>query len=840
MDSRRLSLLGLGLWIASGAEPSVCGANGGCEESDELAALQHTRRSVPAQQSSGGGGYQPPDDNGFNPNTAEWKEMPSTGPGIPMPVEPPQPQEVSNIVTPADWKSPPLPEFKTVTSVNGVLDTVLTVDPMTVDFSGSGLRLTTRVYNNSFAGPLLRIRRSDRLKVNLINKLGTNAPGEGAWPRKEGQMSAQRPYPSETMKYDAGVPVPRDSPRWQNVGQVDPSTHQGSTHMTPHLNNFHQVNTTNLHIHGLHVSPALGQDNVLEVNVYPEGEPGKNSSFLYDYEVSSMHAGGTHWYHAHWHGSSSVQVGGGLAGPIIVDYEEGEVPDSIRNMEETLLLLQEVTADYVGPNAAEMQPDDVQSGCWPWGSNQTFYCALQHRTGLMAFQSKDNLWKVDNMPGYGYKEGEHKPVRNFFTTNGVLMPTKKVRTGDWNYVRIIYGGHNIPIHLVLDGPCEWQLVAKDGILLNEYPRKITKGLWPGPGNRMDVIMRCTKPGMAAIRNADYKNMPYPHSYTRNQTVLFIDVVGPAVAEKPFPGPFTPSRPRYLSDLRYVNTNQIQVPNITNAPICPENTGDDPNHCKQPFNKKMEMTLTPNGPEMYEDHAFNVWMSYDMPGGITKTSGNNMSYIVAPVRYIVNNMTFRHPGHANSYAAEIAMGQVTQMKLGEMDKHTWHMHEVPVQLIDIPCGDLTKDPICDNGSNDKDSSTHCMRGSLKGCNLFNNSDPKDSEYHWGGYFRVGDWHDTVQIAHSEFYDVSYSTQTLPPTNVRFLTDCYSGPLLIHCHVLHHEDNGMMMMLDVLGPDHTFNPKWSNDGIFATAPPHCLAEGATCAPARCATRYPPYGQ
>jgi len=33
-------------------------------------------------------------------------------------------------------------------------------------------------------------------------------------------------------------------------------------------------------------------------------------------------------------------------------------------------------------------------------------------------------------------------------------------------------------------------------------------------------------------------------------------------------------------------------------------------------------------------------------------------------------------------------------------------------------------------------------------------------------------------------------------IRFFTDKFTGPLVIHCHVLNHEDVGMMMVVDVV--------------------------------------------
>lgn len=69
------------------------------------------------------------------------------------------------------------------------------------------------------------------------------------------------------------------------------------------------ANTTNMHTHGLHIDPTV--DDV-SIPVQP------GASWTYKYEVPANHAPGTHWYHSHYHGSSSLQVMGGLVGALIV------------------------------------------------------------------------------------------------------------------------------------------------------------------------------------------------------------------------------------------------------------------------------------------------------------------------------------------------------------------------------------------------------------------------------------------------------------------------------------------------------------------------------------------
>lgn len=70
-------------------------------------------------------------------------------------------------------------------------------------------------------------------------------------------------------------------------------------------------NTINLHVHGMHVSPSGNSDNVL-LNIAPQ------TRFQYEINIPSDHPSGTFWYHAHRHGSTAVQVASGAAGVLVV------------------------------------------------------------------------------------------------------------------------------------------------------------------------------------------------------------------------------------------------------------------------------------------------------------------------------------------------------------------------------------------------------------------------------------------------------------------------------------------------------------------------------------------
>lgn len=102
---------------------------------------------------------------------------------------------------------------------------------------------------------------------------------------------------------------------------------------------------TNLHTHGLHVSPQGGGDNI-----FRRIDPG--SSADYRYELPADHPPGVYWYHPHHHGMTADQVFAGLYGAIIV---EDEAP--IEVSAERVLVISDMTFDGSGAIAVASHND---------------------------------------------------------------------------------------------------------------------------------------------------------------------------------------------------------------------------------------------------------------------------------------------------------------------------------------------------------------------------------------------------------------------------------------------------------------------------------------------------
>jgi suppressor of ftsI len=102
---------------------------------------------------------------------------------------------------------------------------------------------------------------------------------------------------------------------------------------------------TNLHTHGLHVSPAGNSDNVF-VHLMP-GETFSYAFAIPHAGASGLYIPGLYWYHPHMHGYSSDQVSGGMAGALIVEGALDRLP-GIRDLPERLLVIQATQFDADG------------------------------------------------------------------------------------------------------------------------------------------------------------------------------------------------------------------------------------------------------------------------------------------------------------------------------------------------------------------------------------------------------------------------------------------------------------------------------------------------------------
>jgi suppressor of ftsI len=139
------------------------------------------------------------------------------------------------------------------------------------------------------------------------------------------------------------------------------------------------MNMTNLHFHGLHVSPDAPQDDVISMMAMP------GQSLHYVVNIPFNQPPGLYWYHTHPHGESYQQDLDGMSGAIVIDGIERYVPE-LQYMRQRILVLRDQVIGKDDPASPELmrraqlstktcststeQPEQRDLGCQMWqGTN---------------------------------------------------------------------------------------------------------------------------------------------------------------------------------------------------------------------------------------------------------------------------------------------------------------------------------------------------------------------------------------------------------------------------------------------------------------------------------------
>lgn len=106
------------------------------------------------------------------------------------------------------------------------------------------------------------------------------------------------------------------------------------------------MDMTNLHFHGLTVSPDAPQDDVLTMLAKP------GQTLHYSVEIPRVHPPGLFWYHTHPHGESHRQVLDGMSGAIVIEGIERYVPE-VEELRERVMVVRGRSIKH-DPNAAAL------------------------------------------------------------------------------------------------------------------------------------------------------------------------------------------------------------------------------------------------------------------------------------------------------------------------------------------------------------------------------------------------------------------------------------------------------------------------------------------------------
>src|SRR2546430_7449152 len=251
------------------------------------------------------------------------------------------------------------------------------------------------------------------------------------------------------------------------------------------------MNMTNLHFHGLHVSPNAPQDDVLDMMASP-GE-----TLHYSVQVPPQQPPGLYWYHTHSHGESYVQDLDGMSGAIVVEGIERYAPE-VRGMRERILVLR----NFVLPAGASERKSVMESVAM-----QTTQCGT----------------------------AAEKPEAAF-TVNGILRPKIDIAPGERQFWRIVNASPDLYADLEV-GSVSLEVVALDGMPFAYHDpsiraRSMSHVLLPPAGRVEAIVTRPAADSHAALSTRCFDNGPDGDS---NPAMVLADIVSaqpPNVQKRP--------------------------------------------------------------------------------------------------------------------------------------------------------------------------------------------------------------------------------------------------------------------------------------------------------------------
>ncbi len=346
-----------------------------------------------------------------------------------------------------------LPELRVLQSQNGVLDILMVARAGTAPGVGPLVPTTPLVYDicprpqdgseacpatsdDLFAGTRLQLQQGDLLKVHLVNKL---------------------PWLADASHV------------------VDPGM------------SFLPYDPTNLHTHGLIVAPRYPTktqptygDNVFVLALNPDnGMPPpdaeyhsdvKMGSIDYEIRVPADHPSGLFWFHPHIHGISNNQVSSGLSGLITI----GKVSDYVCKDAACAKVVDKMPVRHMLIKALQVLPDQsIQSEPDP------SFCLLQ----MYAQRPPQGVCDgIDDFAG----------GKQYDTINGAVFPTIPVTNPNGEIWRITNGTANTIYDLGLfnsvdRGSMLMQVLSIDGVAVDPRKGATKESLLAAGGAKFDPV-----------------------------------------------------------------------------------------------------------------------------------------------------------------------------------------------------------------------------------------------------------------------------------------------------------------------------------------------------------------
>jgi FtsP/CotA-like multicopper oxidase with cupredoxin domain len=509
------------------------------------------------------------------------------------------------------------------------------------------------------------------------------------------------------------------------------------------INTPHCFNGTNLHAHGLWINPAGNSDNVL-IAINP------GVGFQYEYNIPPTHPAGTFWYHTHVHGSTALQVSSGMGGALIVrgtrkptETEHGDVDTLLKPFPERVMLFQQIQYACRYPSQ-DGKPGKIKT----YGDKGQPYQCEQGDVGRI--DGYDQL-----APGTWQSSGRYTSI------NGVVLgKLVKAKAGVVERWRMIHGGVRDPIYLKIR-----RLAADAPPLAGQKAARATQ----------DYVQKyCTGPeldqslvaadGLTLAKVMPKKAVTFQPAYRWDALVVF------------------PAAGQYclVNDVPVASTIDLAAPSaqllgVVEVEAGTPVQGDVQSYLRNQLIASAQANLAPVQARIAAELKDGLSLRSFVPH---ETVADNELTGTQTMYFDIGNNGFQVDGNAYDPKAaprSLPLGGVEEWTLtSNFVSHPFHIHVNPFQVVKI----LAPDGTDISGENGVDP------------------DGKDTQY--AGL--KGVWKDTIWVKNS---GDPRRPETLLPGRytvvVRTRYERYIGDYVLHCHILDHEDQGMMQAVRVVLPD-----------------------------------------
>ncbi|MDH5325299.1 MAG: multicopper oxidase domain-containing protein [Gammaproteobacteria bacterium] len=266
---------------------------------------------------------------------------------------------------------------------------------------------------------------------------------------------------------------------------------------SPDHNVFKDPNISNLHTHGLHISPENPSDEVTRVI-----EGGYAGDYVYD--ISADHMGGTYWYHAHHHGSTYLQAAGGAFGLMIIDDKFDGIPANVASMVE-----RKVVVAYLDPNARGTGGDTLISGT----------------------------------------------LAPSWTVNGAINGNLCSPPDSWQHWRVLLADRDGRAKtLSVGNQCELALMSRDGVWRTQVPKILaTNSISLSGASRADIAVRCSADSQISVNGNPVASIFVDAALPADSTSHPFAADGVST--------WASKRPSYLRDLRAQTPDNFETVNM---------------------------------------------------------------------------------------------------------------------------------------------------------------------------------------------------------------------------------------------------------------------------------------